>query len=267
MKIGIIAGNRNLPVLLAKRLAQSNDFKEIAGIGFKGETRRNFCRYVDSCAWVEPVKLGSLRQVLKNQGIQKWIMAGQINPLRVFNQKKWDKEMTRLVKGEVNFCPHVIFTAIINYLEEEGVEFLDSTRYFKPDLAEAGVMNHLRLNPEAAQDVKFGLRKVSQFVELDIGQVLVVKNRAVAAAESLEGTDNTIKRGFKLAGKRVSVFKFARKNQDLRFDVPVVGLSTLQLLKKIKASALVLQKNKVIILEKDKFLRLSREEKIPVIGV
>lgn len=266
MKIGIIAGNRNLPVLLAKRIAQSNKFTEIVGVCFRGETSRFFCSHVNKCFWVRVGSLGSLKKIIQESGITDWVMAGQINPLNIFKKKNWDSCLKELVSKDVNFCPHSIFQKIINYLQQGQVNFIDSTFYLKEDLSDQGLINNLGLIGRVKEDVNFGLDKISKFVETDIGQTLVVKSRAVVAVESLEGTDRTIKRGFRLAGPGAVVFKFARESQDSRFDVPVVGISTLKLLKKIKASALVLQSKKVIILEKDKFLDFSRKWKIPVIG-
>ncbi len=267
MQIGIIAGNRGLPLLLAKRVLENNNFTKIIGICFKGETSSKFCKYADKCLWVEVGKLANLREAVKSQDVKSWVMVGQVNPLNIFKERKWDDELKNLVKNKVNFCPHKIFDEIIKYLEKDGVNFLDSTLYLKDDLAEKGVMNGLGLTSQARENIEFGLDKISQFVEIDIGQTLVVKNNAVVAIESLEGTDNTIKRGFRLAGPEAAVFKFARSRQDLRFDVPVVGLSTLKLLRKIRAACLVLQKDRAIILDKAKFLDLSKKWKIPVLGV
>jgi len=107
----------------------------------------------------------------------------------------------------------------------------------KDDLASSGTMNSLSLSQFTTKDLDFGLGAISRFVELDIGQTISVKSRAVIALESLEGTDKTIKRAYKLAGRGCIVLKFSKANQDLRFDVPVVGISTLKLLKHIKAAS------------------------------
>ena len=105
-----------------------------------------------------------------------------------------------------------------------------------------------------------------RYVELDVGQIMAIKNTSVVALEALEGTDNTIKRAYRIAGKGCVILKFAKANQDMRFDVPVVGLSTLGLLKRISASALILEAGKVIILEKEKFLSQAASLGISVIG-
>lgn len=266
MQIGIIAGNRNLPLLLAKRVSENKKFTKMVGVCFRGETSSKFCKYMDKCTWIDVGKLKDLKEALKKDGIKDWVMVGQISPLNIFKEKKWDQQLKGLVKKEINFCPHTIFKVIVEHLEKEGVRFLDSTLYLGDDLAKNGTMNNLDLSDKIEKNIKFGLAKISKFTEIDIGQTLIVKNNAVVAAESLEGTDNTIKRGYRIGGPGAVVLKFAKKDQDLRFDVPVVGISTLKLLKKIRAAALVLEENKTIILEKDKFIALSKKWKIPVVG-
>lgn len=265
-KLGIIAGNRLLPIILAQRIKQNEKGYEIVALCFKGETSRDIYKYADKVYWLEVGQLKNLSRILTSEGISQCIMAGQINPLRIFNRKGWDEELISLVESIPDFRPHTIFGKIIDYLENRGIIFLDSTAFLDKDLVKEGVMNGLNLTIAAGRDVDFGLDMVSRFVELDVGQTIVIKNGSVVALESLEGTDRTIKRARTLAGYGCTILKFCKSNQDLRFDVPVVGISTLRLLRRIKASSLVLEKNKVIILEKEKFLSLAREWGIPVLG-
>ena len=265
-KLGIIAGNRLLPIILAQRIKQNEKGYEIVALCFKGETSRDIYKYADKVYWLGVGQLKNLSRILASEGISQCIMAGQINPLRIFNRKGWDKELISLVESIQDFRPHTIFGKIIEYLESRGIIFLDSTAFLDKDLVKEGVMNRLNLTIAASRDVDFGLDMVSRFVELDVGQTIVIKNGSVVALESLEGTDRTIKRAQALAGCGCTILKFCKSNQDLRFDVPVVGISTLRLLRRIKASSLVLEKNKVIILEKEKFLSLAREWGIPVLG-
>jgi DUF1009 family protein len=193
-------------------------------------------------------------------------MSGQISPWRIFKRGNWDKELYSLVARTKDLRPHSIFSEIIRYIEDEGITFLDSTAYLKECLADDGVMNNVNLGIDCKLDIDFGVKIISRFVELDVGQTIAVKERSVVALESLEGTDRTIMRAYRLAGKGCSILKFSKINQDLRFDVPVVGISTLKLLKHLDASSLVLEKGKVIILEKQNFLSLAKKWGIPVIG-
>ena len=267
MKLGIIAGNRLLPIILAKAIKQKNPQIELVAFCFYHETSVLIKKYADKTHWFSIGSLGSLRDAIKDEGLAECVMAGQITPLRIFNRKKWDNELIRLVEETKDMRPHTIFSGIISYLEQQGVKFIDSTAYLKESLALNGSMNELNYSSEIKEDIGFGVKMISRFVDLDIGQTIVVRNKSVVSVEALEGTDNTIKRGAHLAGYGCAVFKFSKLNQDLRFDVPVVGMHTLSLLRKIKASALVLEANKVLILEKVKFLELASKHRIPVIGV
>ncbi|MFH1771907.1 MAG: UDP-2,3-diacylglucosamine diphosphatase LpxI [Candidatus Omnitrophota bacterium] len=266
MKLGILAGNRLLPILLAKNIKEKDSSFELVAVCFKGETSKAIVRYVDRVRWVSPANLGQLRQAICVESLNKWIMAGQVNPLRIFNPKSFDEELSSLVNTISDFRPHNIFSEIIRYLERDGVKFLDSTLYMREFLAEGGVLNNAEIDDKISKDIDFGASLISRFVELDVGQTIVIKEKTAVALEGLEGTDRTIKRAFKIAGCGLTVLKFAKHNQDVRFDVPVVGMATLNLLRKIKAKAIVLEKDKVIILQKDEFLSSARKWGIAVVG-
>ncbi|MBU1112443.1 MAG: UDP-2,3-diacylglucosamine diphosphatase LpxI [Candidatus Omnitrophica bacterium] len=265
MRVGIIAGNRKLPLLLAQRIKQKDKQSKVVAICFRGETDPSIENHVDQAHWLKVGALGQLKEVIQAEGLKDWIMAGQINPLHIFRRKSWDKQLESLIGSASDFRPHAVFKAIINDLESVGINFLDSTVYLSDDLAKEGLMNFADFS-DLNQDIDFGLKVISRFVELDVGQTIVVKKGSVVGLESLEGTDRAINRAYRLAGKGCLVLKFSKSNQDLRFDVPVVGISTLKLLKSIKARGLVLEKDKVIILDKPLFLSLADKWKIPVIG-
>ena len=266
LKLGIIAGNRLLPLILAQRIKEKNKDCEVIAFCFKGQTSKRIVKYADRCYWFPVGSLSELRKSIKKEGLIQCIMAGQINPLYIFRKKFWDQELTSVMDNTEDFRPHIIFDKIISYFEKVGIEFKDYISYLKDDLANAGIMNNLPLVESVTKDVELGLDTISSFVELDVGQTVGIKSKAVVALESLEGTDRAIKRAYKLAGNGCVILKFCKVNQDLRFDIPVVGISTLKLLKRIKAAALVLEKEKVIILEKQKFLLLAKKWRIPVVG-
>lgn len=266
-RLGIIAGSRLLPITLAQRIKEKDNNRRLIAFCFKGQTSKQISRYVDECRWFPVGSLSGLRKALKEEGVKHCVMAGQINPLYIFRRKYWDQELNSLIDANADFRPHNIFDKFIAYLSGAGIEFIDSTLYLKDDLAESGIMNGLSLDNAVAEDIRFGLEAVTRFVELDVGQTVGVRSKAVVALESLEGTDNTIKRSFKLAGCGCVVLKFSKVNQDLRFDVPVVGISTLKLLRRIKAAALVLEESGVIILQKREFLSLAKKWGIPIVGM
>lgn len=267
MKIGIIAGNRYLPVILSKAIKEKYPNSELVAICFHKETSKLIKRYADITHWLRIGDLSGIKNIIQKEKLKECIMAGQISPVRIFDRRNWDKELIGLVAKTKDMRPHSIFSALITYLESFGLHFIDSTFYLKESLSCGGIMNGLSVSEALEEDVEFGTKMASRFVDLDIGQTIVVKNKSVVALEALEGTDSTIKRGFHLAGKACVVLKFSKLNQDLRFDVPVVGISTLKLLKNIRASALVLETGKTLILEKEKFLKMSNRYSIPIIGV
>ncbi len=266
MKVGIIAGNRNLPLLLAQRIREHHSHYEIVAFAFKGETTPALENYVDALHWLPLGKLGELKRALANAGINQCLMIGQINPLRIFRQSQWDADLVAAVKEAGDLRPHAIFARIIAALEKQGIVFLDSTLYLQQDLAGEGPMTSCRPQRAVLEDISFGVDLAARFVELDVGQTVVVKQKAAVSLESLEGTDNTIRRAFQLAGSGCTVVKFSKSNQDMRFDVPVVGFSTLALLKRTKAASLVLERGKVIILDKERFLSRADRFHLPVVG-
>lgn len=266
MKIGIIAGNRRLPLLLARRIKEKDKDCELIAFCFQGETSGEISAYADKVYWMKVGQLRKLKDLISKEGITRCLMAGQISPLKIFNRKGWDRDLLSLVSDISDFRPHTIFSRLIDYLQGSGLNFLDSISYLKEDLAKDGLMNALSLSQSLGRDIDFGLSVAFRFVELDVGQVVVVKSQSVVALESLEGTDNTIKRAHKLVGSGLTVLKFCKANQDLRFDVAVVGIPTLKLLKRVGAKALVLETGKVIILDKPQFLDLAKKYNIAVLG-
>ncbi|MCM8819510.1 MAG: UDP-2,3-diacylglucosamine diphosphatase LpxI [Candidatus Omnitrophica bacterium] len=264
-KIAIIAGNRLFPIIFAENLRQKVRNIEIIGICFKGETSKKILRYIDKAYWISVGQLAKLKEILKKEQISQCVMAGQIRPFKIFKKNLMDEELLKLI-NDVDFRPHQIFGRIIKYLENEGVNFLNSTLYLEEYLATEGIMNDINLDEDVKKDIDFGMDIVRNYVKLDVGQVVVVKMRSVVALETIEGTDRTLLRSYKLAGGGCVVLKFSKPDQDLRFDIPIVGVSTLKILNKIKAAALVLEVGKVLILEKEKFLQLANKYKIPIVG-
>ena len=247
MKIGVIAGNRDLPLLLSERIKTNEDI-ELIVFAFYGETDKKIEKYADRVYWMHVGELAKLQDCLVKESITQCVMIGQISPWRIFTRKHWDDKINSLVGEAGDFRPHTIFSKIIEYLSAGGVSFIDSTFYLEKDLATNGLMNSLEIEKKVLADIDFGLDIISRYLELDVGQTVVVKQGSVVCLESLEGTDKAIKRACRIAKNGCTILKFSKFNQDMRFDVPVVGISTLKLLRKIKAASLVLQEGKVIIL-------------------
>ncbi len=266
MNLGIIAGNQLFPILLAQSVKEVDSSSKITAICFYGETNPLIRKYVDKTVWLHVGELEKLLQTIENERLKNMVMAGQINPRRIFRPSRWDRMMKKFVAEIEDFRPHTFFLKLINTLEEKGVKFLKSTVYMEKYLATEGIMNNIPLSPKTISDIEFGTEIISNFVELDIGQTIAVKNKAVVALEALEGTNLLIKRASRIAGDDVVILKFSKKNQDLRFDVPVVGIKTLRLLRKCGVHTLVLESKRVIILEKQKFLQEAKKFNISIVG-
>lgn len=265
MKLGLIAGNKALPLLFSQLAKKNKPELEIIALCFKGETHPSLPGMVDRAYWVHVGEFKKALEILKKEEIKECVMVGQITPRRIFRCAQWDKGLIELV-NTTDYRPHSIFLKIIDYLENYGLRFLNSTLYMQELLAKRELMNHISLDSRARDDISFGIDLITKFVELDVGQTVVVKNKAAVALEALEGTDNTIRRGAKIAGRGCTVLKFSKKDQDLRFDVPVVGGDTLFLLHKIGARALVVEAERVIILDKEKFLKQADKWGIAIVG-
>ncbi|MBN2120756.1 MAG: UDP-2,3-diacylglucosamine diphosphatase LpxI [Candidatus Omnitrophica bacterium] len=267
-KLGLIAGNRNFPLLFSSKAKKKNPSLKIIAVAVKGETSSGLSRLVDKIYWVSIGRLQELIDIFLKEEIKTLVMAGQISPFRIFrDSSSWDGLMQKVVQACPDFRPHGIFTEIIKEIEKHGLKFISSITYLEEDLAKSGINNGVASDASLAKELDYVVSLVRKIVDLDIGQTVVFKDKAIVAVEALEGTDNTIKRAYGICGKGFTVIKLARKDQDLRFDVPVVGLNTIKLLGKLKAKVLVLEKDKTLILDKEKVLSLACKANIPIVGV
>ncbi|MCM8823780.1 MAG: UDP-2,3-diacylglucosamine diphosphatase LpxI [Candidatus Omnitrophica bacterium] len=267
MRLGVIAGNRQLPIIFSRTAKQKRRDLELIAICFKGETSPLIKNYVSKTFWLRVGQLERLLEIIRKENLKRLVMVGQISPWRIFKRKHWDRTMIEFVESIDDFRPHTFFTHLIKKLEGFGCKFIDSHTYLEEFLAYEGMMSGRDISNQLWDEINFGVSVVSRYVELDVGQTIVVKDKTVVALEGIEGTDRTIMRGYRLAGKGCIVLKFSKKMQDFRFDIPIVGKDTLKLLGKIKAKALVLEPQRVLILEKRKFLDFAYELNVPVIGV
>ncbi len=267
-KIGLIAGSKDLPLLFSSEAKKKNPGLEIIAVGIKGETSKKISFFADKVYWVFPGELKKITEILVKEGVNTSVLAGQVSPYRIFRgRNNWDELMRKVSASAPDFRPHSIFTEIIKEIEKHGINFVNSITYLEEFTVSSGVNNGITLSASLEKEINHALSFARKISDLDIGQTAVFKNKSVVAVEALEGTDNTIKRAYKICGSDFIAVKLAKENQDLRFDVPVVGLKTIKLLGKYKAKALVLEKGRALILDKPKFLFLADKFKIPVIGV
>jgi DUF1009 family protein len=265
--LGLIAGNRRLPFIWAAQ-ARAAGYR-VAAVGFREETDPRLAAQVDAFQLISLGELGKLLKFFKTHGVRKAVMQGQIQHRQIYADIKADWRAKWLLAKQAlfvrDFRTEALLGSIARELERHGVELQPATWLMEPWLATPGLQAGPRPNGRIRKDVEFGVGLTRQLNRLDVGQTVVVKRQSVVAVESIEGTDACIRRAAKLAGAGCTVVKLARPKQDLRFDLPVVGLKTFQVLAQAKAAALVLEAGKSLFLEKEKCLALAGKSKISVL--
>lgn len=262
--IGLIAGNRDLPFLFARQ-ARTAGYK-IAAIAFTEETDKRLAKEVDFIEFISLGQLGKLLSFFKKHGVKRAVMQGQIRHSKIYSKIKPDWRAALLLLKIRNFRTEGILGVVAGELASHGVHLQPATWLMEPYLAGKGVLGKVKPSKDIQKDLDFGRELAKGVGALDIGQTVCVKRRSCVAVESIEGTDECILRAGKLAGPGVTVVKRARPKQDFRFDLPVVGPKTFQMLAKIKAAAIELEAGKSLMLDKAKCLEIAARAGISVVG-
>jgi UDP-2,3-diacylglucosamine hydrolase len=264
-KLGLIAGMGDLPMVIASE-AKAQGYKVIA-VALETLADKSLSSYVDEITWVNVGKLGKLIDSLKDYGIKEAVMAGKVSKTLLYKSKiAPDLRAIKLLFSLKDRKDDSILLAITKELEEEGITLLDITLFSSNLLTPEGVLTKDRPTDEEWKDIEFGWKIAKEIGRLDIGQTVVVKNQAVMAIEAIEGTDATIKRGGTLAGKGAVIVKVSKPSQDMRFDVPVVGLQTLKTIVEVHGKVLAVEAHKSIFLNKEKLLAESKKAGIAIVG-
>lgn len=264
--VGLIAGNGNFPLLFIEE-AKKAGVKEVIVVAFKKETKPEIEELADKVLWIKVGELNKLIKFFKNNGVTKAAMAGQITPTALFSKLKLDLRMIKLLASLKNKKADTIFGGIADELEKDGIILDDSTRYLKSIMPAPGLINKVKPNKMQLEDIDFGLTIAKEIGRLDIGQTVVVKEKAILAVEGFEGTNECIKRGGMLGKKNVVVVKTSKPDQDMRFDVPVVGEQTLKAAIEAKASVIAFEAEKTLLLDKEIIIKLANKNKISLIAV
>jgi DUF1009 family protein len=269
MKLGLIAGNGRFPFLvLDAARAQGHDVTIIAA---KEET---FPALSDAAArhgapihWISLGQLGSCVSLLEQSGVTHAVMAGQVKHTKIFSSGVVpDLLFLRVLKQLASKNTDGLIGAVAKVLRERGIELLDSTALLQPLLARPGVLTRRGATAEEHKDIEFGCRMADAIAALDIGQTIAVKHQAVVAVEAMDGTDEVIARAGHLAGPGVCIVKVAKPNQDMRFDVPVVGVATIQAMRVAGANALSVDAGKTLMLDGDAIVAAANEASITIVG-
>lgn len=265
-KIGLIAGNRKLPILFAEAAKKKGYY--IAAVAIKGETSHRLKRYADKIHWINLDQFSQLAEIFKSEAVTKVIMAGQISPHRLFSKEIYkSEEIKSLLRSIEDKRADTIFGAIAEKLNLWGFELLDSTTFIEDYLPGKGTLTKTEPDPAGWEDIYFGLNLAKAIASLDIGQTVAVKHKAIVAVEALEGTDNLIRRAGNITAGGITIVKVSKPKQDKRFDVPVVGLNTIKNLAKANISCLAIEAGKTIFIDKEPSIKLADRKGISIVAV
>ncbi|WP_029520607.1 UDP-2,3-diacylglucosamine diphosphatase LpxI [Persephonella sp. IF05-L8] len=263
-KIGLIAGAGELPVAFAKSAVQKEKPLKIYAI--KGITDKKI-QNIAPTVWLNLGEAQKLIDSMKQDHITDVVMLGKIEHFHLLKSiHRFDKRARSFFNQLIDKRAKSILEAVLNELQKEGFNPIDPTPYLSSLLVPEGLIAGKYPEEHFIEDAKFGLKIAKEVAELDIGQTVVVKDKIVVAVEGLEGTDKCIIRGGELAGEYTVVCKVARKNQNMRYDVPVIGTQTLKSMKKAKAKLLAVEAGKTFLVEKEEFKKLAQKYNISIIG-
>lgn len=266
-RVGIIAGTGELPLHVAKEAAGRG--YEIVVIAFPGFTDRALQDLVPETFWVKLGQLDKAIDVLRSHGIDRVVMAGKIdkgNLMRMWNLRP-DRRALRVLRGLADWRDDTLLAAIADELSKDGIVVDEITPWASQLMAPAGVLTKRRPTEDQWKDIAFGRSMAQGIGALDIGQTVVVKNAAVVVVEAIEGTDKAIRRTGELGITEGVVVKMAKPSQDMRFDVPGVGPSTLDSMLAAKAVVLAVEAGKTLIANSGETVRRANSAKICIVGI
>ena len=265
--LGIIAGNRALPLALARE-ARAMGVIRLVAVGFEGETDPALAGLVDEMVWLRVGQLDRLIRAFKDRGVHRCVMVGQIAPKNLFELRP-DLRAVKLLWGLKEKNAHSIFGAIGEELKKEGILLVEATPWLRPMMPDRSFRLGRSLNREEEEAVALGFRIAKEVSRLEIGQTVVVKQGTILAVEGFEGTDRCLTRGGELAGKTGGAIavKVAKEHHDLRFDIPCVGASTVECCARVGISILAFEADRTLLLEREQVELLLKRHKLGLIAV
>lgn len=268
MKLGLIAGNGRFPFLvLDAACAEGHEVTVIAAREEAfSELTEAAARHHAPIHWISLGQLGKCISLLKESGATHAVMAGQVKHTKIFGGIVPDLTFLSVLKELGSRNTDGLIGAVAKVLRDKGIELIDSTSLLTPLLAGTGVLTARPPSEDEQKDFAFGYPMADAIAGLDIGQTIAVKHQAVVAVEAMEGTDEVIGRAGQLAGAGVRVIKVAKPNQDMRFDVPVIGLATIQAMQRAGASALSIDAGKTLIFDRDAVIAAANQAGIAMVG-
>jgi len=261
--IGIIAGGGQFPILAAGS-ARKQGFYVVA-VAHQGDTDPALAETTDKITWVKLGQLGKIISVFKKEGVKKALMAGSISKKNMFGKAMPDLKGMALISRLAIFHDDGILRAVAAEFAKEGIEIVSSTQYLPELIAPEGCLTKKRPDKGQEEDIRLGWKVAKELGRLDVGQCVVIKDRTVLALEAIDGTNETIMRGGRIAGKGAVVIKVSKPEQDLRFDVPSTGLETLEVMAGVNASVLAIEAGKTLLFDRNKMIEYADKAGISIV--
>ncbi len=260
--LGIIAGNRSLPLEFARQ-ARAQGVTQLVAVAFEGETDPALAPLVDRIVWIKVGQLSKMIKAFTDHGVTQCVMAGQVAPKNLYDLRPDLRAMGLLLRLKRKNA-HTIFGAIADELKKDGVDLVDASPWLKPLMPGAGFRLGPRLSPEQEEDAAFGFRLAKEVSRLEIGQTVVVKQGTVLAVEGFEGTDRCLARGGELAGPNGGALavKVTKANHDMRFDIPCLGVQTLATCAASGIAAMVFEADRTLLLDRAEVEELMAGKKV-----
>src|SRR5437868_12779555 len=254
---GLIAGDGNVPFVVIEGARRAGATVAVAAI--REETDPAIEKLADKFTWVGIGQLGKMLKFFKKEGVDKAIMAGQVKHVQIFSGAIPDVRMLKMLLRLPRRNTDALIGAVANELASEGIELIDSTYFLKDQLPKAGTLSKREPDERERSDIEYGLEVAHEIARLDLGQTIVIRDRACVAIEAMEGTDAAIRRAGELVRGKLTVVKIAKPDQDMRFDVPVVGVPTIESMIQAHATCLCLTAGKTLIFDRDETIKLANK--------
>ncbi len=265
-KYGLIAGNGRFPFLVLQSARQQDLDVVVAAIKEETSAEIGTCGY--PVYWLGLGELGKLIRLFSKSGVRKAIMAGQVKHAQIFGSSFPDLTMIRMLAGLKQKNTDALIGGVARVLHDAGISLVDSSALLRPHLAPQGILTRRGLSSDEQSDIDYGRPIAYRIASMDIGQTIVVRDRAVVAVEAMEGTDAVIRRAGEIAHKKnLTVIKVSKPRQDMRFDIPVVGLVTLETMIEWGATALVMDAERTLLFDRREVVEAADSHDIAVVAL
>lgn len=264
-KIGIICGGTDLPEFVIKSAISHGKTPTV--IAIEDEADVGIASLVEDVHWLQVGNIGEAINIFKEAGIVECMMVGRVDHRRIFKNINFEPILAKVYYTLKDRKADSLLGALVKIFEENGLRFIDSTTFLKDSLVSKGTLGEMEPTDQIMEEIKFGWELAKIIGEHDIGQSVLVRERAVVCVEAIEGTDELIRRSKKYLPEGGVLVKVAKPNQDIRFDVPVIGPSTFINLAEANAAAIAVEAGRTIVVKKDECVNIANKNKMVFVGV